>query len=319
MLRSGKTPADIQAAQPQLRIPAHAEAESRRHRMLYATRAACASACPSAMALPPDTAIETAALTATLAEPSAEPAEVEYPEGHWIAQSTAHGVAVLQATAALGLHFRQRADVLVAMELMVYFERDNNQAKLQPDVQVVLGVPGELPRSSYRVWEEGKAPDFVLEVASPSTERRDALLKAHEYARIGVREYWRLDPAGSLMSSPLERYEASGGVSGRPATELRGGRRRALRSAVLGLELRSARQSGATVLVFRDPATGHEFDGALAQAEERANAEAQRANAEAQRANAEAQRRRAAEERVRALEQQLRKFVAPSPPPDPKP
>ena len=271
------------------------------------------------MALPPDTATETAALTATLAEPSAEPAEVDYPEGHWIAQSTAHGVAVLQATAALGLHFRQRADVLVAMELMVYFERDNNQAKLQPDVQVALGVPGGVPRSSYRVWEEGKAPDFVLEVASPSTERRDAPLKAHEYARIGVREYWRLDPEGSLMSSPLERYEASGGICGRPATELRGGRRRALRSAVLGLELRSARQSGATVLVFRDPATGREFDGALAPAEERANAEAQRADAQAQRADAEAQRRRAAEERVRALEQQLRKFAAPSPPPDPKP
>ncbi len=292
------------------------------------------------MALPPTTATETATLTATLAEPPAEPAEVDYPEGQWIAQSTAHGVAVLQATAALGLHFRQRADVLVAMELMVYFEHGNNQAKLQPDVQVVLGVPGGVPRSSYKVWEEGKAPDFVLEVASPSTERRDALLKAQQYARIGVREYWRLDPEGSLMSSPLERYEARGGVSGRPATELRGGRRRTLRSAVLGLELRSARQSGATVLVFRDPATGHEFDGALAQSEERAsaeargrraaeeranaeaqraNAEAQRADAEAQRADAEAQRRRAAEKRVRALEQQLRTFAAPIAPPDPKP
>ncbi len=292
------------------------------------------------MALRPSTATEAAALTATLAEPSAEPAEVEYPEGRWIAQSTAHGVAVRQATAALDLHFRQRTDVLVAMELMVYFEEGNRHAKLQPDVQVVLDVPGDEPRSSYKVWEEGKAPDFVLEVASPSTERRDALLKAEEYARIGVREYWRLDPAGGLMSSPLERYEVRGGVCGPPATEVRGGRRRALRSAVLGLELRSARQSGATVLVFRDPVTGHEFDGALVQAEARSNAQAQRADAEArgrrsaeeradseaqrrraaeERADSEAQRRRAAEERVRALEQQLRKFAVPSPPPASKP
>ena len=274
--------------------------------MLYPTRAARACGCQSAMAfLRPATATETAALTATLAEPSGEPAEVDYPEGRWIAQSTEHGVALLQSMAALGLYFRQRADVLVAMELMVYFERGNNQAKLQPDVQVVLGVPGDVVRSSYRVWEEGKAPDFVLEVASPSTERRDALLKAQEYARIGVREYWKLDPEGRLMSSPLERYEASGAsVTGR-RQEVRGGRRRALWSAVLGLELRSARQSGATVLVFRDPAAGHEFDGALAKAEERANGEAQR--------------RLAAEERVWALEQQLRKFVAPSPPPNRKP
>ena len=285
------------------------------------------------MALRPSTATEAAALTATLAEPSAEPAEVEYPEGRWIAQSTAHGVAVRQATAALDLHFRQRTDVLVAMELMVYFEEGNRHAKLQPDVQVVLDVPGDEPRSSYKVWEEGKAPDFVLAVASPSTERRDALLKAEEYARIGVREYWRLDPAGGLMSSPLERYEVRGGVCGPPATEVRGGRRWALWSAVLGLELRSARQSGATVLVFRDRATGHEFDGGLAQAEARANAEAQRASVEAQRASveargrraaeeraeAEAQRRQTAEERVQALEQHLQKLAVPSPPPAPNP
>ncbi|MCY4535228.1 MAG: Uma2 family endonuclease, partial [Bryobacterales bacterium] len=102
-------------------------------------------ASPDATALPPETD------------------EVEYPEGNWIAQSVAHGDAVRQATTALHHHFRERQQVLVAMELMVYYQRDNNQAKLQPDVQVVFGVRrGD--RSSFKVWEEGKAPDFVLEV-----------------------------------------------------------------------------------------------------------------------------------------------------------
>ena len=40
-----------------------------------------------------------------------------------------------------------------------------------------------------------------------------------------------------------------------------------MRSRVLGLELRSQRQNGVTVLVFIAPRTGEEFDGALAGAE----------------------------------------------------
>ena len=99
-----------------------------------------------------------------------------------------------------------------------------------------------------------------------------------------------------------------------------------LRSRVLGLELRSQRQDGATVLVFRDPRTGEEFDGDLAEserlrraAEERASAEAElrqsaeeRASAESERASAEAEGRRAAEERARALEKQLRTLATES-------
>ena len=241
-----------------------------------------------------------------------EPDEVEYPEGHWVAQSVSHGVAVRQAATALDFHFQEREEVLVAMELVVYFQPGQAEAKLQPDVQVVFGA-GRANRSSFKVWEEGKAPDFVLEVASPSTADKDARLKARQYARIGVREYWRLDPEGSLMSSPLQGYALSGGRYGRLEPVASTGERLYLQSQVLGLELRSRRQAGATVLVFRDPATGEEFDGALAAAdqrrraaESRASAEAKRASAEAKRASAEAKRASAAEERVRALEGQFR-------------
>ena len=234
--------------------------------------------------------------------------EVEYPEGHWIAQSVAHGVTVRQAAAALDLHFRERSEVLVAMELMVYYQLGNNAAKLQPDVQVVFGV-GRGNRSSYRVWEEGKPPDFVLEVASPSTADTDARHKAREYSRIGVREYWRIDPQGALMSSPLEGYVLSGGRYS-PADRVAGaGERVHLRSAVLGLELRSARQAAATVLVFRDPATGEEFDGALAEVERRRLAAEREKRAAEQRANV-------AVERARALEEQLRALTAHAPPPE---
>jgi Uma2 family endonuclease len=38
-------------------------------------------------------------------------------------------------------------------------------------------------------------PDFICEVLSPSTERRDRSLKFDDYAAHGVLEYWLVDPA----------------------------------------------------------------------------------------------------------------------------
>ena len=221
--------------------------------------------------------------------------EVDYPEGHWTAQSVWQGDAVWQATAALRNHFRDRADVLVAMTLVVYYERGDNTAWLQPEVLVVLGV-GRGNRSSYKVWEEGKAPDFVLEVALPSTAGSNARRKAKEYAWIGVREYWRLDPEGSLMETPLEGWVASGGRYDRVEPIGCTGRGGHLRSRVLGLDLRCQRQDGATVVAFRDPRTGEEFDGALETAERRRRIAEERA--------------RAAEKRVRTLEERLRNLSA---------
>ena len=255
-----------------------------------------------------------------------EPGDVEYPEGRWIAQSVWHGDAVSRATVALDYHFRGRKDVLVAMELVVYYQRGNNKARLQPDLQVVFGV-GRGDRSSFRVWEEGTAPDFVLEVASPSTVQNDARDKAKKYAGIGVREYWRLDPKGSLMGRPLEGYAASGGRYGPVEAVERERRGIWLRSEVLGLDLRSRRQDGATMVVFRDPDAGKEFTGELKEAEgrlwiaeKRARAAEKRAQDEAglrraaeEQAREEAGLRRAAEERTRALEERLRNVTALTP------
>ena len=45
----------------------------------------------------------------------------------------------------------------------------------------------------------GKPPDFVLEVASPSTASNDLGRKRDLYARLGVPEYWKLDPTGGEL------------------------------------------------------------------------------------------------------------------------
>ena len=38
------------------------------------------------------------------------------------------------------------------------------------------------------------APDFVLEVISPGSRRKDYIIKLHKYEDAGVREYWLVDP-----------------------------------------------------------------------------------------------------------------------------
>ena len=88
-----------------------------------------------------------------------------------------------------------------------------------PDLFVGRGL-GALPDTSYRVWEVDRAPDCVLEVASPANEERDSPEKQAEYASMGVREYWRFNPIGSLVGAGragerLEGASCRGGRAGR--------------------------------------------------------------------------------------------------------
>ncbi len=65
-----------------------------------------------------------------------------------------------------------------------------------PDLLVALNVNAEqiLNQMGYAIRQHGKAPDFVLEVASDTTSRRDETVKWHDYAAFGVTEYWLFDP-----------------------------------------------------------------------------------------------------------------------------
>ena len=59
-------------------------------------------------------------------------------------------------------------------------------------------------RNGYLIWEVGKPPNFVLEVASETTASNDVGRKRDLYARMGVVEYWRFDASGGEMyGAPL--------------------------------------------------------------------------------------------------------------------
>ena len=98
----------------------------------------------------------------------------------------------------LRAHFAQRTDVLVSGQGYLRHEAGNDAERLAPDCVVAFGVnPAAIvARNGYVISEVGKPPDFVLEVASRSTGRRDYTVKRDGYAGYGVQEYWRFDPTG---------------------------------------------------------------------------------------------------------------------------
>ena len=77
---------------------------------------------------------------------------------------------------------------------------------MAPDVFVVLGADNA-DRSTYRLWVEPKAPDFVLEITSRSTRREDQVSKRALYRSLGVREYWQFDPTNDYPEPPLQGLE----------------------------------------------------------------------------------------------------------------
>lgn len=64
----------------------------------------------------------------------------------------------------------------------------DDKTMVQPDVLVVCD------RDKIRDFGIYGAPDFVLEILSKSTRKKDMTIKLDKYLEAGVREYWIIDP-----------------------------------------------------------------------------------------------------------------------------
>ena len=186
------------------------------------------------------------------------PDVIEYPDsdGLPMAENESQFWPILYVSSALDRYYQDREDVYVVGNLLVYYQQDDPKKTVSPDLMVVFGASKHV-RSSYRLWEEPKAPDFVLEIASESTYRADRGEKRDLYAGMGVSEYWQYDPVGTCLDPPLLGFRlVEGSYAPIPVVPGDDGAS-AGRSGVLGLELRLA--PGAPVreaLHFYDPARG---------------------------------------------------------------
>lgn len=80
----------------------------------------------------------------------------------------------------------------------------DNRTIVQPDILIIC----EKSKDKIRRWGIMGAPDFALEVLSPSTRKKDMTLKLMKYSEAGVREYWILDPdKQKLVVYDLEHEE----------------------------------------------------------------------------------------------------------------
>ncbi len=64
----------------------------------------------------------------------------------------------------------------------------DDKTMVEPDVIIVCDSDKIIRRCVYG------APDFVMEVLSKSTKKKDMFIKLNKYLNAGVREYWMVDP-----------------------------------------------------------------------------------------------------------------------------
>lgn len=109
-------------------------------------------------------------------------------------------------SAALERHFGISNSTVVLCEAPLRWTPGQRQGHRVPDLLVAFnadrGVAVE--QMGYSIGGQGKPPDFVLEVASPTTGEEDYTDKRKDYAAFGVPEYWRFDSSGGRFhDAPL--------------------------------------------------------------------------------------------------------------------
>lgn len=101
---------------------------------------------------------------------------------------------------------RQLGNYLEGKQCKVYlapfgvrlFEQEGDRPEdvdtvVEPDISVICDK-SKLDKQGCK-----GAPDLIVEVLSPSTQRQDQLVKLNLYQQAGVREYWIVDPENGTV------------------------------------------------------------------------------------------------------------------------
>ena len=199
-----------------------------------------------------------------------------YPEedGKPMAVSDLHRDILMRTLQVLAAHFKHDASVYVSGDILMYYVEGLPEKVVAPDVLVTFGI-GKKRRRNYKVWEEGKIPDFAMEFSSKHTYRNDLDGKLKLYNSLGIRDYFLYDAEGLYLPLPLMGYTLVDGVySAIPAGESGG-----LRSSSLNLDF----HAGDEGLGIYDPVAGSWLQTPAESATNRAEtAEARAEKAEAE-------------------------------------
>ena len=95
-------------------------------------------------------------------------------------------------------HFGARDTTLVYGEVPIGTTLSVRLGLRIPDLIIAFDCDPEraIERQGYDITEQGKPPDFVMEIASKTTGRVDYTEKRVDYERYRIPEYWRFDATG---------------------------------------------------------------------------------------------------------------------------
>lgn len=127
-----------------------------------------------------------------------------YPEsdGKPMADTDLHLYWIKRVQDMIETYFSQDPGVYISGNIMMYDIEGPARTAVSPDILVCFGI-GRKFRRTYKVWEEGKPPDFVMEFSSKRTYRNDLDEKMAHYARMAIPEYFLHDPDRRYLPSPL--------------------------------------------------------------------------------------------------------------------
>ena len=283
------------------------------------------------------TATTTTAIRRTKPAPAASPSTFRLPDppaAQDEKMTSAKHLGITGTAHHLLQHLGNPETTIVGRELFLIHGPERNMAGSRyPDLLVSFDAdPVAYYRSNgYIISEQGKPPDFVLEIASPSTGWIDVTDKRRDYARRRIREYWRFDETGRHHGRRLagdrlvgDRYEEIP-IDVLAVDVLQG------RSEVLHLDLRWEQgdlglyvpETGRHIATFageraranreqaradQEQARADDEQAARIQADARADQADARADQADTRANREQARADQAEARIRQLEATIRQL-----------
>ncbi|HEY4003114.1 MAG TPA: Uma2 family endonuclease [Candidatus Xenobia bacterium] len=125
-------------------------------------------------------------------------------------ETDVHREQIVDLIHALQVYFADNDRAYVSGDLLMFYEEGNPYKHRSPDVLVTLGIPKKL-RDNYKIWEEGKAPDFIIEVTSKTTRVEDLGEKKGLYAVLGVQEYLIFDPLRDYLVPNFRAWRLEGG------------------------------------------------------------------------------------------------------------
>jgi Uma2 family endonuclease len=124
-------------------------------------------------------------------------------------ETDVHRQCMFDLIESLKIYFRGQR-VYVSGNLLLFYERGNKRKHVSPDVFVVKEADPH-PRDNYLLWEEGKGPDVVIEVTSPTTRKEDLNEKFELYRDVlTVPEYFLFDPRAEYLKPSLRGFQLQG-------------------------------------------------------------------------------------------------------------